>query len=185
MKRSRLLAVVAVVALVRVTAAQDLPPLMVPTPEHMEMAREVGVWEGEAKLWPAADAEPVISKGKETVKLLGQMWLVGQYEGDMMGMPFHGQSQLTYDPMKKKYVGTWIDSLAPVMMTMTGDYDAQTNTLTMMMEGIDAMTGKPGKWKSVTRYESEDAKTFEMYMPVEGQDGKWWKMMEIKYQRQK
>ncbi len=182
MKCSRLLALCAVAALAHRAAAQA-PSLFVPTQEHKEMAREVGVWEGESKLWATPDAEPVASKGVETIKLLGQMWLVGRYEGDMMGQPFHGQSQTTYDPLKKKYVGTWIDSMAPTMMTLTGDYDVKTHSLTMMMEGIDAMTGKPGKWKTITIYESADAKTFEIHAPVEGQDGKWWKMMEIKYKR--
>lgn len=184
MKSSRLFAVLAVAALARSAGAQA-PPLMTPTNEHEQMAREAGVWNAESSLWVAPDAQPVRSKGVETVKMLGKMWLVSEFQGDMMGEPFEGRGQMTYDPLKKKYVGTWIDTMSPMMMTMSGDYDADTHTLTMMMDGIDASTGKPGTWKTVTRYESEDAKTFEMHAPVEGQDGKWWKMMEIKYKRKK
>jgi hypothetical protein len=179
------LALLAGPALASRVAAQETPALLTPTREHQAMAREVGVWEGESSLWTAPDAEPVTSKGVETVKMIGGFWLVSDYEGEMMGQPFRGRSQTTYDPLKKKYVATWIDSMAPILYTMEGDYDVATHTLTMMMAGVDPMTAKPTQWKVVTRFESNDAKTFEMYQPVEGQEGKWWKSFETKYKRRK
>ena len=36
-------------------------------------------------------------------------------------MEFHGQGQTGYDPNKKKYVGTWVDSISPTIMIMEGD----------------------------------------------------------------
>ena len=188
MKRLRLPAVLAVLALSAFAsriAAQEAPSLLVPTKEHKEMARDVGVWDAEASLRVTPDAEPVTSKGVETVKMMGEFWLVSTFEGEMMGQPFRGQSQTTYDPIKKKYIGTWIDTMAPTLNTLEGDYDAATNTLTMMMTGVDPMTAKPMHWKTVTRYESDDAKAFEMHLPVEGQEGQWWKSFEIKYKRRK
>lgn len=184
MKTKFLFATVALVSLARPVLAQA-PPLMTPMREHEEMAREVGVWDAEGSLWMTPDADPITSKGVETVKMMGKFWLVGEFVGDSTGGEFTGRSQLTYDPLKKQYVGTWIDTMAPILLTMIGSYDVQTHTLTMMMEGIDAMTGQPGKWKSITHYIDEDTKTFEMHAPVEGQDGKWRKMMEIKYKRRK
>jgi hypothetical protein len=185
MKRLHLLAAVFAIALARTAAAQEAMALLAPTKEHQNMAREVGVWDATSKIFPTPDAEAMESKGVETVKMLGQFWLVADFEGEFAGMPFQGKSQVTFDSLKKKYIGTWIDSVSAVLLTMEGDYDVEKHELTMMMEGIDAMTGQPGKWKTVTRYESEDAKTFEMYAPVEGEDGEWWKMMEIKYTRRK
>jgi hypothetical protein len=188
MKRSIAVALVALLALpafAATIAAQEMPALLVPTREHKEMAREVGVWDAEASLRVSPDAGPVTSKGVETVKMMGEFWLVSTFEGEMMGQPFRGQGQTTYDPLKKKYVGTWIDTMAPTLNTLEGDYDVKTHTLTMMMTGVDPMTSKPMKWKTVTRYESDDAKTFEMYLPAEGQEGQWWKTFEIKYKRRK
>jgi hypothetical protein len=185
MKRSHAIALLALLAFTTPSSAQETPELLVPTKEHKEMAREVGVWDAETSLRVTPDAEPVTSKGVETVKMMGQFWLVSTYEGDMMGQPFHGQSQTTYDPLKKKYIGTWIDTMAPTLNTLEGDYDPATHTLTMMMNGVDPMTAKPMTWKTITRYESNDAKTFEMHLPVEGQEGKWWKSFEIKYKRRK
>jgi hypothetical protein len=185
MKSSCLLSVFLFAAVGAAASAQEPASLMTPLTEHVQLARDAGVWEGESQMWAAPGTEPMTSKGVETVETLGPFWLVSEFVGDLMGQEFKGRSQLGYDPVKKKYVGTWIDTMSATMLTMTGDYDVATHTLTMMMEGIDGMTGQPGKWKSVTRYEDENTKVFEMYAPVEGQDGEWWKMMEVKYKRRK
>ncbi|MBA3484810.1 MAG: DUF1579 domain-containing protein [Pirellulales bacterium] len=171
--------------LAALSSAATAQEYMKPTKQHEEMAHEEGVWDAEVTMWMAPDAEPVKSKAVETNKMLGKMWLMSSFEGEIAGETFSGRSALGYDPLKKKYVGGWVDTMSPFMMSMTGDYDANTHTLTMMGEGTDCMTGKNMQTKMVTRYEGEDAKTFEMHKPVEGEAGKWWKVMEIKYTRQK
>jgi hypothetical protein len=93
--------------------------------------------------------------------------------------------QLGYDPIKKKYVGTWIDTISPFLQTMEGTYDEKTKTSTMMATGVDMATGKESKSKMVTRHVSADERVFEMMMPVEGKENEWWKMMEVKYTRRK
>ena len=155
------------------------------TEEHKGLATEVGEWDAEITLWYTPDAEPVKSKGMETNRMLGGVWLISDFEGEAAGEKFQGHMQLGYDPQKKKYVGTWIDTMSPYLQTMEGDYDKATHTSTMLSKGVDIQTGKPSTSKNITRYEGEDAKTFEMHMPLEGQEGKWWKMMEIKYKRRK
>ena len=158
---------------------------MPPTAEHKHLETEVGVWDAEVKMWPTADAEPMASKAVETNKMLGKLWLLSDFEGDFGGMKFAGHSQLGYDPTKKKYVGTWIDTMSPYLQTMEGEWDEKTHTSTMLATGVDMMTGKPSTSKMITRYESDDVKVFEMMMPVEGKEGEWWKSMEVKYTRRK
>jgi hypothetical protein len=179
-----LVAVLAAAAIAQ-EAAQELPALMVPTPQHEFMASEVGVWDAETKTWATPEGEPELGKGSETNEMLGGMWLLSHFQGEFMGGEFHGRGQFGYDPLKKKYVGTWVDSISPFLFTMEGDYDEATKTLTMIMNGTSAMTGQPETAKNVTRYVDDDTKIFEMYMPVEGQEGQWWKMMEITYTRRK
>ena len=159
--------------------------LAAPTKQHEELASEVGVWDADMSLWESADAEPFKSKGVETNKMLGKLWLISDFESDFGGLKFAGHGQSGWDPLKKKYVGTWIDTMSPFVQTMEGDYDEDSHTLTMISTGIDPQTGKEAKSKMITRYTSDDEKTFELHMPVEGEDGKWWKMMEIKYTRRK
>jgi hypothetical protein len=185
MRMSLLLATIVACTLASSSHAQETPDLITPKPEHAQMAREVGVWDAESTMWMTPDAEAVTSKGVETVTMMGKFWLVGEFVGDMMGEEFRGRSQMTFDPITKKYVGTWIDTMAPVTLTMTGDYDASTHTLTMMMNGIDPMTGKPSQWKTITHYVDENTKTFEMHSATPGEPGKWWKTLEIKYAKRK
>ena len=158
---------------------------LTPTKAHEQMSYEVGVWDAEVSMWEKPDGEPMKNKAVETNKMLGKMWLMSEFEGEFAGAKFSGRSVLGFDPVKKKYVGGWVDTMSPFIMQMEGEYDADSHTLTMMGEGTDVMSGKPSKMKMVTRYTGQDDKTFEMYMPVEGEDGKWWKTMEAKYMRRK
>lgn len=156
-----------------------------PTKQHEAMAFEVGTWDAEVSMWMSPDAEPMKNKAVEKNELLGKMWLMSQFEGEFGGEKFTGRSALGYDPIKKKFIGGWVDSMSPFMMQMEGDYDEGTQTLTMMGEGIDVMTGKSAKHKLVTEYHSENEKTFTMYQHDEGGDDEWRKTMEIKYTRRK
>lgn len=178
-------AAVAALSLVALSTASAQDHFLQPTRQHEEMARDAGVWDADVTYWTAPDAEPGTSRGVETNEMLGKMWLMSSFEGEFGGQKFSGRQALGYDPQQKKYVGGWVDSMSPFMTKMSGDYDAATHTLTMLAEGVDAMTGKPSQMKMITRYESADAKTFEMHSGVQGQAGKWWKMMEIKYTRRK
>jgi hypothetical protein len=163
-------------------SAQEPPK---PTKEHEELKSEVGGWDAEMLIWPAPGAEPMKSKGVETNEMFGPYWLMSKYEGEVVGQKFTGHMMLGYDPAKKKYIGTWIDTMSPFGMTMEGDYDESTHTSTMMGVGTSWETGKPEKTKMVTRYESDDEKTFEMYMEKPGEPAEWVKGMEIKYNRRK
>jgi hypothetical protein len=156
---------------------------LTPTKEHEALAEDVGTWEGDVTMWAAAGAEPMKSKGVETNEMLGKMWLMSHYEGDMGGEKFAGRSAVGYDPIKKKFYGGWVDTMSPFMMKFEGDYDEASHTLTMNSEGTSVLTGKPEKMKLITTWEGKDKKTFEMH--ATGEDGKEWKMMEIKYTRKK
>lgn len=154
-----------------------------PTESHKQMMREAGEWTADVKMWMAPDSEPVASKGTETIEKSGDYWLLSTFTGDVGGQKFVGKSVMGYDPTTKKYVGTWFDTMTPYLTKMEGEYDVATHTLTMMAEGRDPATGETTKSKMVTMYLDDDTKTFEMYGPVPGQDGEWWKMMEVNYKR--
>ena len=153
------------------------------TRQHQELNHEVGVWDAEVTMWMTPDAEPMKSKAVETNEMLGEMWLVSKFEGEFGGQKYSGRGQTGYNPIEEKFVGTWIDTMSPFMFSMEGEYDEDSHTLTMIGEGINFMTGEEHKSKMVTRYTGEDTKVFEMYMPSETEEGKWWKHMEAKYTR--
>jgi len=156
-----------------------------PTAEHRAIASEVGVWDAESKFWMAPGTDPLESKAVETNTLVGEFWVASQYKSDLGGMAFEGHGQFGYDPVSKKYIGTWIDTMSPYLSIMEGSMDKANKTLTMLSKGRDAQTGKESVSKMVTTYVDDDHKKFEMFGPVAGKEGQWWKMMEINYTRRK
>lgn len=152
------------------------------TPQHKELEAELGVWDAEMKLWPTPESEPVVSKASETNTPLGSYWVVSKFEGDVMGMPFTGIGQYGYDPVAKKYIGTWVDSVSPYLSVLEGEKDAE-GRLVMMAKGRDMETGKEQISKMISSYQDNDHRKFEAYGPVPGKEGEWWKMMEIDYTR--
>ena len=175
MRRSFVRLVLGAALLTAALPALNAQAQMPPTAEHKHLESEVGVWDAEVQMWPTADAEPMKSKAVETTLMLGMLWLLSDFEGDFGGMKFSGRSQLGYDPTKKKYVGTWIDTMSPYLQTMEGTYDEKTATSTMMATGIDMETGKPTTSKMITRYESDDEKVFEIMRSEERRVGKEWR----------
>jgi hypothetical protein len=162
------------------TAAAQAPS---PTKEHEIFKGDVGTWDATMKLFAAPGAEPTVSKAVETNELVGGMWLVSRFEGELMGMPFTGFGQWGYDPAEKKYIGTWIDNMTPYLQTIRGDYDGATKTMTSVSESRDPMTGEKITYKESARTIDADTRLFEMSMP-DGKGG-YQKMLEIEYKRRK
>jgi Protein of unknown function (DUF1579) len=161
---------------------QEQDFIIQPTTEHELLKKDVGTWDAVVKVWPMEDADPMESKGTETNELLkGGLWLVSRFEGEAAGMPFVGVGTSGYDPVEKKYVGTWIDTMTPHLMTTKSEYDADSKTMTGTAEGRDAHSGAEYTAKIVHRYENDNSRVFEMHMP--GENGKHWKMLEIRYER--
>ena len=166
---------VLVTALTFGSAAKAQPPT--PGVEHDHFKQLVGTWDATVK----TSFAPGESKGTMVYKMdVGGIWLVGNYKGQVAGMPFEGKGLDTYDPRTKKYVGVWVDSMSTTPMIMTGDLDKQTGTMTMEGEA-PGMDGKMQKMKSVTKMEGKDAIAFTMYGV--GPDGKDSMVLTIHYKR--
>jgi hypothetical protein len=151
-------------------AAQEVPPLPQPGPEHQVMKDDVGTWDATVEAFMAPEAPPAVSKGTETNRLTaGGLWLVSDFKSEFMGQPFEGHGVMGWDPAKKKYVGTWVDSMTTTVSQSESTYDAATKTFTGWMEGPDE-TGKTVKTKAVTQLQSPDSKVFTMYRTIEGKE---------------
>ena len=83
-----------------------------PGPEHEMLKKDVGTWDATVEMFMAPGAPPAVSKGTETVTMLGGFWQVGEFKSEMIGQPFEGQGITGYDPAKKKFVGTWVDTMS-------------------------------------------------------------------------
>jgi len=161
--------------------AQEAPAPK-PTPEHERLAQGVGTWDATIKSWMAGPAsEPSVSKGVEIVKLMpGGLWVLSEFHGKFGEAAFHGHGQSGYDPVKKKYVGTWVDSMETSIMMMEGDFDPQTHTLTMYSKGVDP-AGKPYDAKMVEVEKDKENRVFTMSVKSDETRGEYIKVMEISY----
>jgi len=155
-------------------AAEPQPPK--PGPEQEKLERFVGDWDC------AVDFMGQETKSTASYKMgFGGFWLTEHVKGEFGGQPFEGRATTGYDPLKKKYVSTWIDSMGLAMMISEGsfDKDGKTYTETGEMPGED---GKTQKVKSVFEFPDKDKILFTMYAVADGKDQQ---MMKITYTRKK
>ena len=151
------------------------PKMPTPGPEHAFLKQFVGEWDSATKFRMGADQAWMESKGTESNRLLGGFWLVSEWKGDMMGQAFQGLGNTGYDPTKKKYVGTWIDSMMPYLSSGEGSVDASGKTLTMTITSTDCETEKPCTMRMVQTV--KDANTVVWSMHMTGKDGKEFECM--------
>jgi len=159
-------------------------PTPEPTDAHKVLRKDVGVWDAEIKMWMGGpDSEPMVSKGMERNRLLGGLWLVSNFSGKFGDQEFQGHGVTGYDPTKKKYVGTWVDTMSTHISHTESTYDAAKSEMTMMMTGIDSQSGQEMTSKATVKYIDNDQHVMTMYMKDPAGDGDWIKGMEISYKR--
>jgi hypothetical protein len=159
---------------------------VVPQKEHQWLQKLVGEWtsEGEAVMEPGKPAERF--KGTETVRALGDLWILGEAEGDM---PCEGGTArmlltLGYDPQRGRFVGTWVGSMMTHLWVYEGTLDASQRVLTLETEGPSmAGPGKMAKYRDVIEVKSEDYRVLTSHQ--QGEDGTWKTFMTNHYRRKR
>jgi len=152
------------------------PPMPKPGPEHALLKKFVGDWNATVKMMGGE------SKAVATFKMdLGGFWLSLDFKGEFEGQKFEGKGTTGFDPIKKKYVGTWVDSMSPSLTVMEGAFDKDGKTFTELGEG-PGMDGKLMKMKNIHQFKDNDTIVFTMYQVKDGKDEE---MMTITYKRKK
>jgi hypothetical protein len=152
-----------------------------PLKEHEMLKMDEGVWDAHLTIWRGHGKAPSKATFKETNTMIGELWSIGTMEGNIDGNDFIGFATLGYDPMQKKYVGTWIDSMTPVIANMIGDYDEITKTLVLFYTTYNEV-GLPEYRKNVMIYKDHNTRDFMMYIKKQGE---WVKASKTLYQRVK
>lgn len=155
-----------------------------PQEQHKFLLKLVGNWtiEGECQMGP--DDAPSKSTGHETVRALGDLWMIA--EGEMKSPEGSGFTMMTlgYDPKKKHFVGNWVGSMMTNMWVYEGDLDAAGKVLTLNTIGPDFVNeGKECKYQDIIEIVSDDHRI--LRSQVQGADGKWTPIMKADYRRKK
>ena len=175
MKFTSKLIVCAVALVCSFSSLSRAQEMVSPGPEHKFLAELAGEFNVKMAV-PGAEWA-----GKCTYKMAhGGLWLASELDAKMPEGPFTGQGLDTYNPMTKKYVGIWVDSMSVSPIMLEGERSADGKTLTMTGKG-PGMDGKPTDIKTVTEYNSKDKHTFKMWMGELSGDP----MMTAVYERKK
>jgi hypothetical protein len=155
-----------------------------PQKEHEWLQQLVGDWECDSEAVLAPGQPAVKSKGTENVRAVGGLWVVAEIKGTTFDTPFTGMMTLGYDAQKKKYIGTWIDSMNGHLVIYDGAVDEAGKTLTLLTEAPNPLAaGKLCKFKDVFEIKSKDHKVLTSSM--QGDDGKWVAFLTVNYRRKK
>ena len=108
--------------------------------QHKQLQMGIGEWAGTISMYQPEMKEPEVAPCSEVVTAIGELWTTSRFEMDFMGSKFVGSGTLGYDSLKKKYVGTWIDSMNPTITAMEGEFDEAKQAMVMHYDMYDPMT---------------------------------------------
>lgn len=166
--------------------AQDAPHPAAPVQEHQWLQQLVGDWDVQVEGKMGPDQPPMKCQGTERVRSVGRLWVIGESKMDLPDAPepMTGVLTLGYDPEKKKYIGTWIDSMTSYLWEYEGTLDPAGKVLTLQTQGPNPMLpGKISKYKETIEVKGEGHKTFTS--AILGEDGQWFTFMTADYRRKK
>jgi len=129
----------AALAITTSAPAQDAPAATGRTDQHKWLQKFVGHWDVESKGSMGEGQPAMVSKGTIESESLGGFWVMNRMTADFGGMGFTGVQTVGYDPAKKKYVGTWVDSTGSFMWKYEGFVDDSGKKLILEATGPDMM----------------------------------------------
>ena len=171
-------------AVLAVGSGQDAYEAPKPTKFHEFMKQFEGTWDAATEFMGKPGEPPSKSKGSQVDKIIaGGLFLVMDIKAEMMGKEFIGHGIMGYDTLKKKYTGSWVDSMSTAIWTSEGTVDDAGKVFTSVMEGPDPVSGKTMKMKYVSEITGKDSRKMTFYMA--GPDGKEFSTGKIEYTRKK
>ena len=148
---------------------------------HEFLKRFVGEWDCESEAFIEPD-KPTKSKATMTGHMLGNFWAVVVVNGDVLGQPYHGQGTFGFDSQKKKFIGTWADSMSDFLWR----YDGVVEGDKLVLNSEGPIPGEPGKMiKSRDTWEFKGNDQVILTGEVQGPDGKMVPMMKATCTRKK
>ncbi len=151
---------------------------------HKWLEKMIGEWDTTSTIWMGGPGSPP-TKSKGTAKYTWAVpgkWLRVETESTMMGMQIKGFGVSGYDNFKKKFVGSWFDSLSTALLTFEGSLDETGAVLNQWGPMDEPMTGEHDKpVRYTTRIVDENKFIFEIHDLAIGGDKT--KVIEVEYRR--
>jgi hypothetical protein len=151
---------------------QGQPPAQRGVKEHEWLRQFIGEWtsRGEGTAEPGQPA--MTCEGTTSSRPLGEFWVVSTIQIEMSGVRVDAFQTLGYDPNKKKYISTWIDSMVNHMWLSEGTVDTSGRILTLEADGPHMLVpGKTARFRDTYEFKSKDE--IATTSSILGDDGKW------------
>jgi hypothetical protein len=172
MPRTLLGTLVCLLILPTALLAQEQPDVSGAQPEHEWLQKFVGEWTSHSKAKVGPDQPEFECSGTISSRSLGKLWVVNEMKGSLGEFEMHGLQTIGYDPQKKKYVGTWVDSMVNHLWHYEGTVDESGKKLTLEAEGPNHTAGgKLTKFRDAYEFASDDRIIITASMQSE--DGEW------------
>jgi len=193
MRPTVILVLIAALLLLGVVAAQDepkghegsgMPEAPTRLPEHIWLDQLVGEWAVTMEATMGPGTEPQRFESTESARSIGGFWVVGEGRMTMEGQTMSSMLTVGYDPAKKTFVGTWIDTMHIRLWVYTGTLDEEKKTLSLIAEGPDFEDPtKTRRYRDAIEIVGPDHKRLTSSMQDE--DGTWTQFMQADYRRKK
>jgi hypothetical protein len=166
------------------TQQQDSPSMQSePRKEHAWLRRMVGQWTYESECLMGPDQPPMKSSGTETVRAIGDTWIVSEGTAVMPdGSPGTVVITLGFDPQKGRFVGTFFGSMMTELWVYDGWLDADERILTLEADGQSFTDpSATAKYRDIVELVSDDYRILRSL--VLGGDGQWVEFMTMHSRR--
>lgn len=160
---------------------EEMQKSMMPNEHHKLLQQFVGEWDVKTKMWMMPGAPPEESTATNSCKSEFEgRFVVGNFKGTVMGMPFEGRYVMGYNNNAKQNESVWYDSMSTGIWNSTGNASSDGKTFTMTGTFIEP-DGSKKATREVTTFKSPDMYVSEFFEKTG--DGPENKMMELTYSR--
>ncbi|MCK4342798.1 MAG: DUF1579 domain-containing protein [Phycisphaerae bacterium] len=160
----------------------NLVQYSMPGEHHKLLEKMTGRWDLRVKYRMNAEAPVVESEGTcERKWILGKRFLLEEFDGGNLGLPFQGLAIYGYDSFEKKYTSVWVDTMNTAITTSLGTCRDGCREITFIGRHGDPWTGTKRNTRGVTRFVNENEHVLVLYEA--GSDGKEYRILEIVYTR--
>lgn len=155
-----------------------------PQPNQQWLKQLVGEWDVKSKMYMEPGAAPMEAAGVDTVRAVGEYFVIAEVNSTMMGMPFTGVMTLGYIEAEGKYAGTWIDSMTSHLWVYEGAVNEAGDALVLRTEGPSMEApGATAKYKETIAIKDKDHRTFSSVVQLSS--GEWMTILTAEYSRKK
>jgi len=153
-----------------------------PGEHHKLLEKMAGQWDMTIKYRMNSETPAVESQGTcERKWILGNRFLLEEFDGGALGLPFQGLAIYGYDSFQQRYTSAWVDTMSTAITTNLGTCQDACKLINFVGRHGDPWTGTMRPSRGITKLADDNRHVLELYEP-DG-SGKEFKILEIVYTR--